>query len=86
MNVQGSLIQEIMLYKFELGCNALEATKNLCCVKCESTVDDITVTRWLKKFCLDFKNLSDQLRSSRPKTVDSESVFQAIEVNLMNSI
>ena len=62
MNGQCSLIQEGMLHKFYLGHNTVEATKNIFCVKSESTVDHITVTRWIKKFCLDFKNLNDQAR------------------------
>ena len=39
-----------MLYKFELGHNDAEATKNICFVKGEDTVDQSTVTRF-KKFC-----------------------------------
>ena len=33
MNVQ--CFQEFMLYKFELGYNAMETTKNICCTKGE---------------------------------------------------
>ena len=35
MNMQCSLIQEFMLYKFEMGCSVTEATKNICCAKGE---------------------------------------------------
>ena len=45
MNVQHSLIQEIMLYKFEEGHNAVKATKNFCCEKGEDAVDHTTVSR-----------------------------------------
>ena len=38
MNMQYSLIQELMLYKFKLGHNAMEATKNICCMQDESSV------------------------------------------------
>ena len=34
-----------MLYKFKLGHNTVEATKNICCAKGEGTFDDDTVTR-----------------------------------------
>ena len=44
MNRQHSLIQEHMFYTFELGYNAMEATRNICCVKHEDTVDHSTVT------------------------------------------
>ena len=67
MNVQCSLIQKLVLYKFELGHNAAEATKKICHVKGESTVDHSTVTRWLKKLCLDGKNFN-QARTGRSKT------------------
>ena len=46
-NIQCSQILELMLYKFELGHNFMEATKNICCIKS----DHSTVKRWIKKFC-----------------------------------
>ena len=45
VNRQQSLIQELMLYKFELGHNTTEATKNICCVKGEGIDDHSTVIR-----------------------------------------
>ena len=42
MNMPYSLIWELILYKFELGHNAEEATKNIC-VKGEGAVDYSTV-------------------------------------------
>ena len=41
-----------MLYEFELGYNVVEATKNICCVEDEVTVDNSAVNRWSKKFHL----------------------------------
>ena len=52
-----SLNQEIMLRKFELEHNALEANKNIC---------------WFKKFRLGCKNVDDTAKSDRPKIVDTE--------------
>ena len=74
-----------MLYEFKLGHNTAEATKNICCVKSEGAVDHSPVTRWLKKFCPGCKNLDDQARLCRPKTVDSKSVLQTIAANLVNN-
>ena len=85
MNVQRNLIRELILYEFELGHKAAEATKNIRCAKGEDAVDHSTVTRWFKKFRSGCKNLDDQARSGRPKTVDSEAVFQAIEANPKSS-
>ena len=67
-----SLIWELMLYKFERSYKAAEATQNICFVKSGGTFDYNKVTRWLKKFSLGCKNLNDQARSGRPKTVDSQ--------------
>ena len=81
MNVQCSLIQELILYKFEVGHNATEETKNISCGKIEVAVDHSTITRWFKKFCWDHKKLNNQARSGRSKTVDSEDMLQTIEAN-----
>ena len=78
MNVQHSLIQELMHYKFKMGFNTVKATKDICYTKDEDRVDQSTVSRWFKKFCTDCMKLNDQARSGRPKTLD----FKAIEVNL----
>ena len=64
-----------MIYKFEQDCNALEATKNIFCMKGEDTVDYNTISRRFKKFCLGYKNLNDQARSGRPNTMDSEAML-----------
>ena len=75
MNVQCSLIRELLHYKFKLVHNAAEATKNIC-VKSEDTVDHVTVTKWLKKFCSVCKKFDDQ---------NSKAVLQATEAKLASS-
>ena len=52
MNVQHFLIQESMHSVFELGYNAADATKNICCTKGEGTVVESTVTRNFHKILL----------------------------------
>ena len=86
MNVQHGLIQELMHYEFELGHNTTEIRKNICCVKGESAVDHGTVTRWCKNFHLGSKDLSNQARTSRLKTEDSEAMLQAREANSTRDI
>ena len=76
MNVQYSVIWELILYKFKLG---YKATKIICCAKDESTVDHNTVTRGLKKLCC--KSLDSQDKSGRLKAMNSEAMGQAIEAN-----
>ena len=85
MNVQYSLIWELMLYEFEQGHNSVEATKTICCVKGEDTVDPSSVTRWFKIFHSGCKKFDDQARSGSPKTRDSKAVLQPIKVNLVSS-
>ena len=46
--------------------------------------DHSTVTRWFKTFCMDCKNLDNQAKSSRPKSMDSEAELHAIEANLVS--
>ena len=74
-----------MLYDFELGHNAVEATKNICCVKGEGALDCSTEIRWFKKLLSGCKNLDDRARTGRPNIVDSETEFQAIKANLADS-
>ena len=67
--------------QLQTGYNTTEATKNICYAKGESSVDYSAVSRWLKKFHLGCKNLDEQAKSGRPKTVDSEALLQVIEAN-----
>ena len=51
--------------------------KTFCCTKGESAADHNKITRPFKRFHLGRKNLANQARSGRTKTVDSKTVFQA---------
>ena len=64
----------------------MKATKTIRYVKGEGTVYHNTESKWFKKFCLGRKNLNNQTSSSGLKTMDSESMLQAIEENLASSI
>ena len=81
MNEQCSLNQELMFYKFKLGHNIVEVTKDICYAKGEAAVNH----RWFKKFYPNCKNLNYQARLGKPKMVDSKPVFQAMEANLVSS-
>ena len=39
MNMEHNLILDLMLYKFKLGLNTIEATKIIYCAKAEGTID-----------------------------------------------
>ena len=55
INVQCSLIQELMLYEFKKDNNLAEATKNICYRKGEGAIDLSIVTRLFKKFPSGYK-------------------------------
>ena len=74
-----------MIYEFEVGHYTVEATKNICCAKSGRVLNHKIITRLLKKFRSGYKNLTDQARSVRPKSVDSKAVLLAIEVNTVSS-
>ena len=66
--------------QIEMGHNATEATKIICCLKGQSAADHSTVTRLFKKFYLGCKNLNNKVMSGSHKTMD-----KVIEVNLASS-
>ena len=72
VDMQCSLISELILYKFKLSNNAMEATIKTHCEK--GSVDHCTGTKWFKKFRSGCKKLNDQVKSGRPKNVNSEAV------------
>ena len=45
MNMHYSLIQELISYKFEVGHNVVQATKNICDAEDEAAVDHIIIIR-----------------------------------------
>ena len=57
--------------------NTTETTKNICCVKGEGAVDHSTVSKRFKKFHLGCKNLNNQARLGRAKTIDSKCILQS---------
>ena len=85
INMQSSLMNNLMFYVFKLGCNTTKATENTFWAKGEGAVDYNTVTRWFKKFYLGCKNLDDQTRSGMSITVYSEVILQAIKASLTSS-
>ena len=80
MKIQCSHIRKLVLYEFKLGPSVKGATKNTC-VKFNSTVDQSTVTTWLKKFRLSCKNVNDRARLGRLKTGEFGNLIQVLEAN-----
>ena len=84
MNVQCSLIiiQELMLNKFTMGHNTMEANEKRLLCKRWGPFDHSSITRCFKKFCSGCKNLDYQTRSDKSKTVDSKVMPHNIETDL----
>ena len=85
MNMQYIQIWKLIIYEFELGHNTIEVTKKIYCVKGESTLYHNTVTRSFKKFQSGCKNLDNQARPDRPKTLVSKAVLQTIETKQVSN-
>ena len=77
--MQCNLFRKLMLYKLELGNDAAETTKNICCTEWRRR----TVTKWFTKFCSIFKTLNSQAKSGRPKSINCKTVLKDIEADLM---
>ena len=60
-----------MLYKFELNHNFAEATTKICRAKGECTIDPSTIIRWFKGFYLGCKNIDNQARLGKPKSMET---------------
>ena len=86
MNVQHSLIWELILYEFKLGHNTTEVTKNTYCMKGEGPVDYNSSNQMVSKILL---RLQEPQQSGkfrvRLKTLDSVAVVLALEINPVSS-
>ena len=59
--------------------------KTFVCAKDVGAVDHSTVTMWKKKFGSSCKNLDYQVKSGKPKIMDSKAVLLAVNTNLAGS-
>ena len=83
LNKHQSLFQEIILWFW----NAAEATKSIWCAKSEGAVNLSTVTtRWYKKFHLGCKNINDQAKLGRPKTIVSKACLVLLTRHALFSV
>ena len=65
-----SLIWEVIFYN-----NTTKASKNICYAKGEDAIDHCITSQLFQK-CYSGKNLDNQARSSRPKTMNSKTMRQ----------
>ena len=67
-----------MLYEFFKGSTTTEAYNNICQTEGPEVVSYSTIKFWYRKFSSGEEDLSDQLRSGKPITVDKEELKLAI--------
>ena len=78
MNIQYCLIWKLMQFEFELAIKTQKQLKYLFYKRFRHNWLQC-ITRWFKKFFLSCKNLYNQTKSDRHKTMDSESKPQTIK-------
>ena len=76
-----SKIRSLLLYEFQLGHGATEATKNVCTALGKDAVNIRTTQRWFEKFRQGDQGLEDQPRSGRPRELDREALIAHVEAN-----
>ena len=72
-------IRQCLLYEYQLGHSASEATRNICSTKGKDAVSTTTAWRWFSRFRNKDYSLQDEIRSGRPMDIDLSQLRQAIE-------
>ena len=72
-------IRHCLLYEFQLGHSAAQATSNICRALGPGTVSQVTVHRWFKRFSLDNFDLDDEPRSERSDKVVLDGLQELVE-------
>jgi len=81
MEASKNQIRSLLLYEFNLGRGATEATQNVCAALGEGAVSLSTTQRWFAKFRQGNQDIEDQPRSGRPREIDREALLSHVEAN-----
>lgn len=73
--------RHILLFEFNRGTNAAEATRNICYVYGEGAIVERTSQKWFSRFRNSNFDLSDSQRHGRSSDFDEDRLNQLLEVN-----
>ena len=74
-------IQVIFLFRFKMGCKAVETTHNINNAFGPGTANKCTAQWWFKKFYKGDKHLEDEEHSVWPSEVDNDQLRTSIEAD-----
>ena len=74
-------IRHCLLYEYQLGHSAREATRNICQAIGEGSISPTTAWRWFERFRNNDFSLKDEEKSGRPTEINLDELKQVIESN-----
>lgn len=72
-------MRHCILYEYQLGHSAAEATRNICNAIGQGTVSTTTVYRWFERFDKNDNSLEDEARSGRPIELDIDKLNELVQ-------
>lgn len=79
-------IRHCMLYEFNKGCNATQATKNICDVYGIDSLKVNKCQRWFRRFSTGDFDITNNHRSGRPTELDNVHLKTMVEENPRQTI